>query len=121
MAKKDFSQVNTGRVYSAIADATAEPQEAHDAQEVVKKRKPRKTYTSREAEEALQARQTSGRKDVKLPRINMAFSPSVYDYITYMSRVRGETMTDFVNLVLEQHMQDHMDVYQRAQEFINSL
>ena len=45
MAKKDFSQVNTGRVYDAIEEATAEaPNEAEaaevqDAQEVKQKRK----------------------------------------------------------------------------------
>ena len=50
MAKKDFSTINTGRVYEAIADATAEPvQEVQEKQETKKKYKPRKTYTEQEA------------------------------------------------------------------------
>lgn len=126
MAKtKDFSQLNTGRVYNAIAEATAEPeQEAQDTQEIdeVKtERKPRRTYTEQEAFEIMQAMKTSGRKGLKLPRINLAFVPTVYNYVQIMSRVRGETMTEFVNLALQQHMEEHRDLYEKAIEFRNSL
>lgn len=126
MAKtKDFSQLNTGRVYNAIAEATAEPeQEAQDTQEIdeVKtERKPRRTYTEQEAFEIMQTMKTSGRKGLKLPRINLAFVPTVYNYVQIMSRVRGETMTEFVNLALQQHMEEHRDLYEKAIEFRNSL
>ena len=125
MAKKDFSQVNTGRVYDTIAAATAEPeQEAAAEQETAaeqQKRKERKTYTEQEAEEILKTLRTSGRKGVKLPRINMAFSPEIYNYVQIMSRVRGESMTDLVNLALRQHMEGHRELYDRAIEFRNSL
>lgn len=117
MAKKDFSKVNTGRVYDAIAAATAE-QEPQEAQET---RKERKTYTEEEAAEFLRTGRTSGRKGVKLPRINLAFLPDVYEYIQIMSRVRGESMTDFVNIALRQHMEEHHELYDKAIEFRNSL
>lgn len=125
MAKKDFSQINTGRVYNTIAEATAEPaqeiKEVSETQEKHKTRKPRKTYTEQEAAELLQELKTSGRKGLKLPRINLAFAPDIYNYIQIMSRVRGENMTDFVNIALRQHMEEHRDLYEKAIEFRNSL
>ena len=128
MAKKDFSQINTNRVYGTIAEATAEPeQEAVEvlqdaaAQEITQTRKERRTYSEQEAAEILQTLRTSGRKGVKLPRINLAFAPEVHEYITVMSRVRGENLTQFVNMVLKQHMEEHRDIYEKAIEFKNSL
>ena len=129
MAKKDFSQLNTGRVYNTIAEATAAPaaqevQEitpAAEAQEAQTARKPRKTYTEQEAVEFMQRMKTSGHKGVKLPRINLAFAPELYDYVQTMSRVRGETMTDFVNVALRAHMEDNRELYEKAIEFKNSL
>lgn len=122
MAKKDFSEVNTGRVYDTIAAATAEPeQEAQEVQETTKKYKPRKEYTAQEKLDFMQEMRTSGRKGVKLPRINLAFAPDVYEYIQIMSRVRGESMTDFVNIALRQHIEEHRDLYDKAIKFRNSL
>ena len=128
MAKKDFSNVNTGRVYGTIAEATAEPEqeiaeklpEAAE-QEIAGKRKARRTYTEQEAAEILQTMKTAGRKGVKLPRINLAFAPDNYEYITIMSRVTGTTYTDFINHVIRQHMEEHRDIYNRAIDFKNSL
>lgn len=128
MAKKDFSKINTGRVYGAIAEATAEPeQEAAEvmqeaaAQEEAAERKARRTYTEQEAAEIMQTLQTSGRKGIKLPRINLAFTPELHDYIVTMSRARGENLTQFVNHVLKQHMDEHRDIYEKAIEFRKSL
>ena len=107
MAKKDFTQVNTERVYSTINDAT--------------KGKERKTYTPAETEEFTEAMKTRGRKGTKLPRINMAFSPTNHDYIMVMARVTGQTATSFVNEIVDQYREEHQDLYQKAQEIINSL
>lgn len=117
---KDFSKVNTEAVYKTIAEATAEP-ETQEVQEAQEARKPRRTYSEQEAQEALNSRQTSGKKGVKLPRINLAFTPEVYEYIKTMSRVRGESMTDFINAALQQHKDQHADIYEKAIEFRNSL
>lgn len=122
MAKKDFSQVNTGRVYDAIADATAEPeQETQEAQQAQEAHKTRRTYTEQEAQEFTQALKTSGRKGLKLPRINLAFAPDTYEYVQIMARVTGVSMTEFVNLALRQHMEEHKDLYEKAIEFRKSL
>ena len=127
MAKKDFSAINTDRVYNTIAQATAEEPETPDTQEAQetqgnrRKYKARKEYTEQEAAEYLMDGSTSGRKGVKMPRINMAFYPDVYEYIQTMSRVRGESLTAFINLAIRQHMRDHGELYKKAIEFRNSL
>ena len=128
MAKKDFTQVNTNRVYSAIADATAEPEqevqeivETQEAQPARKKYKARKEYSEQEKQAFINEMRTTGRKGVKLPRMNIAFSPAIYEYIQTMSRVRGESLTAFVNLALKEHMDAHGDIYEKAIEFKNSL
>lgn len=122
MAKKDFSQVDTGRVYDMIAEATAEPEhETQETQEEKAARKPRKMYSAQEAQEFKDQMKTSGHKGVKLPRINLAFAPDVYEYIQIMSRVRGDNLTAFVNLALRQHMKEHGDLYEKAKEFRDAL
>lgn len=128
MAKKDFTKINTGRVYDMIEEATAEDtaQDIIDAQEEQqveqpKPRKERKTYTPEEARRIMNTLQTTGRKGVKLPRINLAFTPELHDYITIMSRARGENLTQFVNKIIKEHMEQHIDIYKKALEFISSL
>ncbi len=116
-AKKDFTNINTDRVYNKIAEATEET-EMHETQE---KQKERKTYSKEEAEEFLQGRKTSGRKGLKLPRINLAFSPEVYEFVKTMSRVTGETMTEYINKVMQQHMEANQDVYKEAIKFRNMI
>lgn len=112
--KKDF-KVNTDPMYKTVQEATA------DAQETVKTRKERKTYTAAEEQEFLENRQTSGHKGVKLPRINMAFSPELYDYIRTVSMARGQTMTDFLNHIVEKSMEENREIYEKALEFRNSF
>lgn len=114
MAKKDFTNINMDRVYRDMDEATAE-------QETPRKYKPRKTYTEQEKHDIMETRKTNGCKGLKLPRINMAFTPSIYDYIRTMARVQGITITDYVNNILEQHMKDHDDIYQKALEFRRAL
>lgn len=111
MAKKDFTQV-----YDVIANATAQ-----EEQEVSNERKPRRGYTAQEAQEILSTMQTSGRKGIKLPRINLAFSPENYEYVVTMSRVRGENLTQFINKVIAEHREAHGEIYEKAIEFRNSL
>lgn len=106
MAKKDFTQLD-----NVIAAATVEQG----------KRKPRKEYDEQEKQEILESMHTTGKKGVKLPRINLAFAPSNYRYIEIMSRVRGENLTQFVNKIIADHMNEHADLYEKAQEFIDSL
>lgn len=118
--KKDFSSVNTGRVYGTIAEATAEP-EQQEAQEEQRTRKPRKTYTEQEQQEFMAAGATKGRKGCKAIRINMAFTPDVHDYIKTMARVRGESITDFTNYIFARSMEENREIYERAKAFKESF
>lgn len=131
--KKNFA-VNTDPVYNDIAMFTAEPEqeaeqepetqeapEVPEVQEAPAAQKTRKTYTQEEAKKYLEEMRTTGRKGLKLPRLNMAFVPDIYEYINVMSRVRGESMTQFVNAVLRQHMEEHQDIFDKALEFRKML
>lgn len=119
--KKDFSSVNTSRIYETMAAATAEPEAAADPINGHKPYKERRTYTDDEARAAMIGLKTSGMKGVKLPRINLAFAPDVYDYIKVMSQVRGETLTEFVDHILRKNMEDNTEIYNKALEFRKSL
>ena len=122
MGEKDFSGIDAGRMYNAIHEATAEPaQEAQEVQETKRQYKPRREYTEQEKQEYMQQGKTTGRKGLKMPRINLAFAPDIYEYIQIMSRVTGQSMTDYVNTILRQYMEDHQDIYKKAVEFRNSL
>lgn len=112
MAKKDFT-ANAGRVYDTIEDATA--------QEEPKKRRKRRTYTPEEKQEIMETLKTAGRKGCGLKRINMAFVPSNYEYITCMARVTGVSMTEFTNLAIKEHMEAHKETYKQAIEFRKAL
>ena len=105
MAKKDFSKVNTAPIYEAITEATAE---AEPMPEKIKY-KDRRTYTAAEAQEAMEKLRTTGLKGVKLPRINLAFSPTNYDFVQTMARVRGESMTDFINFIMNEAREKHAE------------
>lgn len=106
---KDFSGVSAQRVYNTIEEATKETKPE------------RKTYSEEEAVKFMQECKTAGRKGVKMPRINLAFTPDNYEYIKTMAQVRGESLTEFVNYILRQSMTDNMEVYEKAREFKQSL
>ena len=119
-AKKDYSKLNTGRVYEAIAEATAEPeaQEVQPAQEPQPTAQPaRKQYTEAEKEAYLQAGKTQGRPGLRLARINLAFYPDQYEYFKTMAAVRGQSITEFVNHIIAQSMTENAALYAQARAF----
>jgi hypothetical protein len=123
MAKKDFTAaaaatervkevMNTAQDTATAADLTEEP---------IKKRKSRRTYSDEEREEFIASGATSGRKGLKLSRINMAFTSENYEFIQVMARVRGETLTSFVNDMVSKYREEHGELYRKAIEFRESL
>lgn len=110
MKTKDFSKVNTDRVYSAITEATAAPDQGEATT------KPRRTYNAEETLEMQEAGTTQGRKGCKAKRINMAFTPENYRYIFTMSRIRGESLTQFLNAVIRRSIADNQEVYEQAKK-----
>lgn len=124
MLKKDFTQASTKRVYDAITEATQEAPETPEVQEepkLKKRYKDRKEYTPEEAAAFAESFKTSGRKGLRLPRINVAFTPENYEYIRTMSRVRGENYTAFINWLIKTHKDENMDMYKKAHDFIDNM
>ncbi len=108
MAKKDFTNINTENVYSALGTATS-------------KRGQQATASSSEVKERADTLRTQGRKGCKAVRINMAFTPDNHDYIKTMARISGHTMTEFVNIVIERYRTEHPELWEKALEIKNSL
>ena len=125
---KDFTNITAGKVVqSTIAAATQDTQEIHDtpatqeAHKTQRKNKPRKTYTDQEAAAYAQARRTAGRKGMKLPRINLALTPEMYEYLRAMSKAAGMTYTEFIDKILRDHKAEHAAIYKKVMDIRKSL
>ena len=117
MAKKDFNAINTNNIFTQqIEEATAEL-----TPEPIPRQKRGGTPSKEVVEQAREQGRTQGRKGCKAHRFNMAFSPKSYDFIVTMARVRGETITSFVNHLIEQCADDNAEIYQQALKFRDSL
>ena len=106
--KKDFSQMNTGRVFDSIERATgkAGQQTTASAQEVAARR---------------EALQTQGRKGCRATRINMAFTPENHEFIKVMAKASGKTMTEFTNLVITAYRREHPELMEQANAFLSTI
>lgn len=147
---KDFSTVSAGRVYADIDSIFTDIEEeapaaapapaqipAPDKEEApvtitdvvtilakaIEQDKAKETprYSKAQQLDYMERFETSGKKGVKLPRINLAFKPSVYEYVHTMAEVSGVSMTMFVNKVLEDHMQKNETIYEAAKTFRNTI
>lgn len=70
-------------------------------------RKPRRTYTQEEQATYQNEMRTSGRKGCRAPRINLACTPETIEYIRTMSRLKGQTISQFVNDLIRKDMAEH--------------
>ncbi len=116
MAKKDFSNVKTGSVYDAIAQATADP-----APKAIPSRKRDEEPTAEEIQLAREQSRTRGRKGVKMLRVNMAFTPETHDYIRTMARASGLTITQFTELVFQKSREQNAALYEQAKSYRQNL
>lgn len=112
--KKDFTAANTGRVYDAIEQATAQ---TTPAEKRIPPRKRGIEPTQEEIDLAREQHKTQGRKGVRAVRFNMAFDPDIHEYITTMAKVRGQTVTQFTNYVFRLSMEQNKEVYEQAKAF----
>ena len=130
--KKDFSNLDTSRAAQQLQTALAqevqevqnkqEKQENPVTQENAGSRKPRKRYSAQEAAEILESgRNARGLGGVKMPRINMAFTPVNHDFIITLARMRGETYTDFVNHMVDLYREQFKDQYEAAKKLRESI
>lgn len=108
MAGKDFSGINTGRVYGAIEQATGTKGQQGKA-------------SPQEAAERAAALKTQGRKGCKAIRINMAFTPENHEFIKVMAKATGRTMTEFTNLVIAAYIREHPEMMEQARAFLDTV
>lgn len=119
MSKKDFKNINTNHVYETMKNALA--QDAYGAHDVQETYDAYRVHEEHETQDNLISSNTCKNKKLKLPRINMSFSHEIYDYIKTMSKVGGISITEFVNLIIKNHMDKHIDQYNKTIEIRNSL
>lgn len=106
--KKDYSQMQTGRLYSNIEQATTTKGQQG-------------TASPEEAAERAADLKTQGRKGCKAIRINMAFTPENHEFIKVMAKASGKTMTEFTNLVIAAYQKEHPEIMQQATDFLNTI
>ena len=106
MAKKDFTQMNTGRV-SGVAG---------NIRQATSRKGVQTPANAEEAAARAEQGKTQGRKGCMAARINLAFTPANYEFVKIMASMTGKTMTEFVNLALETYRKDHSEIYERARE-----
>lgn len=127
-AKKDFSKINTSSVYSTIAEATARPEETateetkvQNVLNVPKAQEEQILHINEVVNAVLDRQEEKGREKKKLKRINMAFSDDNYSYITIMARIKGLSITDFVNEILTESREKNGAVYDKAVELLKEI
>ena len=104
--KKDFENIKTGRVYSALEQSTSRQGQQG-------------TASPEEAHERAEALRTQGRKGCKATRINMAFSPSNHEFIKVMAKATGRTMTEMTNDIIQAYRDEHPEFMEQAQGFLD--
>lgn len=101
---KDFTKQAQASIYDAVMPQGVQPEDEAQA-----------------ALEAQEAFKTQGNKGMKMPRINMAFTPSNLDFIRVMAGISGQSMTQYVNSVIEAERERNGERYQRAKDLMNGL
>lgn len=106
--KKDFSGMNTGRVYGAVEQATS-------------RKGQQGTASPQEAAARAADLKTQGRKGCKATRINMAFTPDNHEFIRVMARASGRTMTELTNDIIRAYRNEHPEFLEQAHSFLDFI
>lgn len=139
MAKKKDLQGAITRGADLFFSANDEKEDTHIAQEVQGEQKelneheaqePYKAQDVSEAHlqavvidmqrqlEAQEEQRTQGRKGLKMPRMNMSFTPSNMEYLKIMAGISGITVTRYVNNIIEQDAATNAERYQKAKDLM---
>ena len=84
-----------------------------------KRRQP--TITEEEKAQRKAEGRTSGREGAKMDRINMAFTSDNFEYIKIMSKLKGQTMTQFCNWIITEHREKNEALFEQAKELGQSI
>ena len=80
------------------------------------------TQQLQEEQQALNIQETQatqGRKGAKMPRINMAFTPSNLDFLRIMAGIKGQSITRYVNALVEKEREENGATYEAAKKLID--
>ena len=102
-----------------IAKATAEAQDLDVV--IPKARKDRREYAEAEAKFFRDLATTSGRKGVRMHRINMAFTDDNYSFIKHAAVRYGRTMTQMVNDIITRFISEHPEVKELSDEWFSII
>jgi hypothetical protein len=106
--KKDFSNINTGRVFGAVEQAT------HDTGKNPK-------ASPAEVKARKEAMQTQGRKGCKATRINLAIKPSNHEFVKILASATGKSMTEIINTLIEAYRMEHPEMMEQARGFLDTI
>ena len=111
MAKSFKEKASRPSVYAAISGTGTEVSEV---KEVIEVQEVQGDFTERQ-----ESLRTQGKKGAKAQRFNMAFTPSNLDFIRIMSKINGQTMTQFVNEIIDREREAQSETYQQVKSFLD--
>lgn len=97
MATKKHDPIDLNIMEEDTVDASVTMNEAISGAQSTK----RKEYSKAEATAYNESLKTSGRKGLKLQRINMSFSDTNFEYISIMSGLNAMTKAQYVNMLID--------------------
>ena len=111
MTKSFKEKASRPSVYAAISGTGTETSEV---KEVIEVQEVQGDFTERQ-----ESLRTQGKKGAKAQRFNMAFTPSNLDFIRIMSKINGQTMTQFVNEIIDREREAQSETYQQVKSFLD--
>ena len=105
MAKSFKEKAARPSVYAAISGTETE---AAEVKEVIEVQEVQGDFTERQ-----ESLRTQGKKGAKAQRFNMAFTPSNLDFIRILAKLKGQTMTQFVNEIIDREREAQADLYKQ--------
>ena len=117
MAKKDFSGANTGRVYDAIAAATAELDDYTEQRLAEIEGEPLDDYTDQRIQEVMEAaaeeketKEKPKKKANKDTRVTFLLRKKEWEGLRILARLKGTTPNTLINDYIEKLLDDNADV-----------
>jgi len=92
---------------------------AQGMQSVYQEMMPEEVQHAQDAQERLDTLRTQGVQGLKSMRINMAFTPANSDFIRVMAAIHGQSMTQYVNSVIEAERERNGDKYKKAKALVD--
>jgi len=77
--------------------------------------------SEQEKKERAETLRTQGAKGCKAVRINMAFTPTNYDFICTLSKIKGLPMTKYLNALIDEYRAEHSEIYEAAKDVLEQF